>query len=199
MPIVQKLFGFALETVLSGGDVNGARVKDLVAECFRDPSQRLHKALQRSSERTWQTVEMALAGDSLWPRLKGLLAPKDEKAFRQQILTLLQLAPLPDHPNRDQFCQAALGEIRAARKAGLLSGVSLDPTVVTRRAGAFAAFADPVQRLAAEQQAVQEIAADLQQAGYRYLAWLLGQRPSQGGTAPALGNPLLLPPRGGNR
>ena len=85
MLIVQKLFGFALETVLGGVGADGARVKDVLAESFRDPSQRLNKALQRSGERTWQTVEMALAGDSLWPRLKGLLSPNDEKAFRQQI------------------------------------------------------------------------------------------------------------------
>ncbi|HYT87505.1 MAG TPA: tetratricopeptide repeat protein, partial [Gemmataceae bacterium] len=179
MKIVHTLVGFALETVAGTAKGTGG-VTDFLERCFADPSQRLNKALQRASHRTWQTVEMALAGDSLWTRLKGLLSPADEKAFRQQIRTLLQLAPLPDHPDREQFCQAALAELQAARKAGLLGGVSIDVSVVARRVGTLSSFADPAQRLEAEYLAVQEIAIDLQQAGYRYLAWLLGQRPTKG-------------------
>src|SRR5262249_26953367 len=117
MKIVHTLVGFALETVV-GTSKGTATVGNFLERCFADPSQRLNKALQHASQRTWQTVEVALAGDSLWGRLKRLLTPADETAFRQQIRSLLQIAPLPDHPNREQFCQAALAELQAARKAG---------------------------------------------------------------------------------
>src|SRR6188508_2338838 len=97
MSIVQKLFELALEPVLKAAAGPAAEVASrFIEERFTDRSQRLNTALRKAHARTWQTLEMALAGDSLWQRLKGVLARGDEQAFRQQLQGLLELAPLPD-------------------------------------------------------------------------------------------------------
>src|SRR5207302_1417239 len=67
-------------------------------------------------------LEVALAGDSWWDRVKAVLAKGDEQAFRRQVRAFLDAAPLASLPGPgDEFRKAALRELRAARKKNLFS------------------------------------------------------------------------------
>jgi uracil-DNA glycosylase family 4 len=147
---------------------------------FLDHSQRLTEALQLTNERAWKALEVALAGDSLWDRCKLVLARGEEKAFRAQVQPFLDACPLAELHGRSAFRQSCLDELRAARKAGVLTAGELSPPALARQAGAFARFGDPQGVLAAEQSALGEMADDLRQAGYEDLAAFVALRP-QGG------------------
>src|SRR5439155_13183933 len=94
---------------------------------FTDHSQRLLEALRHANERAWRALEVALAGDSTWDRCKLVLASGDEKAFREQVKPFLDTCSLAELQGRDNYRQACLTELRAARKAGLLSEGKLEP------------------------------------------------------------------------
>src|SRR6202011_5959743 len=70
MGIVQHLSALALgPAVKTACDAAGGLAAALAAR-FKDNSQRLGQALARANERAWQTLEVALAGDSWWQRVK---------------------------------------------------------------------------------------------------------------------------------
>jgi tetratricopeptide (TPR) repeat protein len=79
--------------------------------------------LWQALRRAWLTLEIALAGRSLWARVTSTLPPDEGNAFRQQmdaLLDLLNLAglELEDADTRRRFAE----QIRPARRAGLLTG-----------------------------------------------------------------------------
>src|SRR5262249_61041049 len=136
-----------------GGEAGEAAVSGVVeflVRHFSDHSQRLLEALRHANERAWRALEVALAGDSLWDRCKLVMASGDEKAFREQVRPFLDTCSLAELQGRDAFRQACLNELRAARKAGLLTEGTLEPTALARKAGAFARFSDPQQAVDAE-------------------------------------------------
>src|SRR5436190_1022844 len=177
MSLVQKLFGMALVPAFDAAAPAAEAGIQFIVDRFADRSQRLNSALGRAHERTWRTLEMALAGDSLWQRLKGALAAGEEKAMREQVQALLSAAPLPEAKNNEQVRKTALAELQAARSAGLLNPISVDPRVFRTQVGGMTSFGDPVQRLQAEQAAVGELGVGLQQAGHKHLSWLVTQCP----------------------
>src|SRR5262249_44522550 len=67
-----------------------------------------------------------------------------------------------------------LRELREAFGTGVLLG-SLVPGDLAEKAGRFAAHADPQALMAAEKRALNRLAAEVQEAGYKSLGWLLGQ------------------------
>src|SRR5262249_27158121 len=79
-----------------------------------------------------------------------------------------------------EFRQQCLDQLRAARKAGVLTRGALDPRELARQAGAFARFAEPQGLLDAERHALEQLAGDLRQAGYPALAHLLALEPPGG-------------------
>src|SRR5262249_37843569 len=87
--------------------------------------------------------------------------------------------PHPELKDHDEYRQQALQQLRAARKAGHLTG-SLDLQQLAQQAGAFARFGDPVRLLEVEGQTIQTLAATLEKQNYGWLAWLLRQQPAQG-------------------
>ncbi len=99
----------------------GEGVVDFLANRFTDHSQRLNKALTRSTDRAWRAVEIALAGNSWWDRCKRTLGTGDERAFREQVQAFLTANPLDGvdgfGSNFRVTCQA---QLQAARKSGLL-------------------------------------------------------------------------------
>ena len=172
---LRQLIDGACKVVVSSA-VGGAgdAVAGFLVRHFTDHSQRLTQALQNANDRAWRSLEIALAGDTLWDRCKGLLTPRDEQAFRQQVQAFLVSTQLPDLPcNPTEFCQQCLGEIRAARKAGLLTGNTLEPKELARHTRAFARFADPQSLLEAEWGVVKRMAKELEQHGFTKLAQLL--------------------------
>jgi hypothetical protein len=190
MGIVQTLSTLALRQLIEGACANvgasalscaGDAVAGFLVQHFTDHSQRLTRALQNANDRAWRSLEITLAGDNLWDRCMGLLAQREEQAFRQQVQAFLVTTPLAELPNqRAEFCQLCLRDLRAARKAGLLTSGTLTPKELARHTRAFARFADPQGLLEAEWGAVKGMAQELVQRGYTNLAQLLALRPTQG-------------------
>ena len=87
--------------------------------------------------------------------------------------------PLPELQDKQQFRKKCLQELRDARKKTLLGG-RLAPEELARRAGPMANRSDPQAVLAAEKQALLDMAAALKEAKLEALAWLLEQQPQPG-------------------
>src|SRR5262245_5125483 len=188
MQITSNLAALALRQVVDGacrvagletgvGAVQG--VTHFLFQRFLDQSTRLTEALQQSNERAWRALEVALAGDSLWERCKLVLAPGEEKAFRGLVQTFLASCSLV---GKEAFRKLCLAELRAARKEGLLTEGSLDPKELAEGAGAFARFSDAQALLEAEDDALQQMGAQLKQKGYVNLAEFVSLRPDSGQT-----------------
>src|SRR5262249_3505176 len=149
--------GDAAERVL--GRVAGAAIDSVVERLtrqFRDQSGRLTNALRSANVRAWQTLEVALAGDSFWDRCKGLRAAGEDKRFKQEMQAHLKTLTFPEG-DADKFRRLCRSELRAARKAGLLDADKLDPEQLANRAGALARFGDPTALLAAEGNLIAQI------------------------------------------
>jgi hypothetical protein len=190
MGIVLTLSTLALRQLIDGAcntvgapAVSGAgdAVAGFLVQRFTDHSQRLTRALQNANDRAWRSLEIALAGDTLWERCKGVLAPREEQAFREQVQAFLLSTPFAALPQKKaEFCRQCLRELRAARQARLLTGGQLDPELLARHTRAFARFADPRGLVEAEWGAVKGMARLLAEQGYGQLASLLELRPGQG-------------------
>jgi tRNA A-37 threonylcarbamoyl transferase component Bud32 len=192
MPILLNLSSLAVRQVLEGackaaGLVAGEHAFDgvvkFLSERFTDQSQRLPQALHKANDSAWKALEVALAGESLW----NWLDKAEHKAFRQHVRAFLDATPLAGLPaHGPEFRSVCLRELRAARKAGLLSGGTLHPADLAREAGAFARFSDPQSLLDAEWRAVDGMAAELRGAGYAAVAHLVALRPERAGTVSVL-------------
>jgi hypothetical protein len=190
MAIFQNLSVLALKQVVDGackafGFVAGASLGDAVggflAQRFLDHSRSLGEALGRACDRSWKALELALAGESWWDRVKQTLSGGDERAFRQQVQAFLDSTPLAGLAGHgSEFRQLALRELREARKKGILATGDLDPQALAREAGRFAGFTDPQQAVQAEWQALENLATDLKQTGYPNVAHLISLRPEGG-------------------
>jgi hypothetical protein len=186
MSIVQNLSVLALRSAFEGAfkavglDAAGDAAVGFLTGRFTDHSQRLTAALDRAAASAWRALEVALAGDSWWDRIKVSLARRDDQAFREQVTAFLRATPLAGLPSHGpEFRQQALRELRAARKSGALGGPVQAPALA-QRAADFARYADPAALLDAEWQAVAAIADGVRAAGYPALAHFLNLRP-QGG------------------
>ena len=164
-------------------DTPADKLAGALAARFKDHSHRLGEALRRANERAWQALEVALAGDSWWQRVKGALGRKEDHALAGQIRAFLDATSLPDLQGKTNYREACLKELRAARKAGLL-GEKKDPataaTAATNPAHLFTRFIDPRALFASESQLLDRIALELQQAKYGNLAHLLTLQARQG-------------------
>src|SRR5262245_4492908 len=185
MGIFQTLSALALKHVATGAShaavVGGVdSLAGYLSERFTDQGRRLELALRTANERAWQSLEVALAGESLWNRL----AHADDKAFRRQVRAFLDTAPLGVGAD-DEFRRDCLRELRAARKEGLLLGGELRPDALAVGAADFTRFSDPGVVLEREWQALDALAALVRQAGYDHLAQFVSLRPVDG-------SPLLL-------
>ncbi len=188
MPVFLNLSTLAVRQVLEGacravglgvGEHAFDGVVKFLAERFTDQSQRLPRALHRANEGAWKALEVALAGESLW----NWLDKAEHKAFRQQVRAFLDATPLAGLPSHGpEFRSVCLRELRAARKAGLLTGGTLHPAELAHRAGAFARFSDPQSLMEAEWRAVDEMAEELRGFGYPTLAHLVALRPERAGS-----------------
>jgi tRNA A-37 threonylcarbamoyl transferase component Bud32 len=179
MPILQNLSVLALRQFvhhactavgLHVGMEATDKVSQFLSQRFHDHSLRLVKALETSNGRAWQVLEISLADDSFWARCRLWLAPREELAFREQVRALLMttLDGLTDLG--PDFWQQSLQQLRAARKAALLTAGSLHPSDLARQAGEFARFAEPERLLEAERQVLDQIAIELTEAGFPALA-----------------------------
>ena len=172
MLIFRKLGSLALRQLAAD------RAKDLlllVKNHLTDHSQRLTTALAQANERAWKTLEIALGGKRLWDRL---LASAEDKALCQQVQTFLQSAVPGDDPG---FLACCLKELRQAHDNQHLTTMgALSPAALAEDVSAFGRFDDPDALLAAECEAVTEIASELRRLGYANLGRLLSVTPTRG-------------------
>jgi hypothetical protein len=188
MAIFQQLSAVAARCLVDGfcksigfepGVMAAEAAINFLGERFTDHSERLGEAMRRAHANAWRALEVALAGDSWWDRVKLSLARREDTHFREQVAAFLRAAPLTGLPGDvPEFRRKAFGELRAASKAGVLAPGGLDPRGVARQAGEFARFADPQRLLEVEWQAVEEVSAGIREAGYPNLARFLGLRPA---------------------
>lgn len=188
MAIVQQLSVVAVRTLFEGfcrsiGFEAGASASEaavrFLGSRFTDHSARLTEALRRATAHAWRALELSLAGDSWWERVKVTLARKEDQAFREQVGAFLRTTPLaglPSHP--PEFRQQALRELRAAQKTGLLTQGAIDPLALAQAASPFARFSDPQALLDAEWQALEQVIAALREARHNALAHFLALRPA---------------------
>src|SRR4051794_10829719 len=168
---VRQLLGGACKMIALGpGEEAIEGVVAFLSRHFLDHSQRLGAALRRSNDSAWRALEVALAGDSLLDRCKVLLARGEDKAFREQVQPFLAACPLGELHGRDAFRALCLAELKAARKAGLLTEGTLDPIALARQAGAFARYREPQQLLDAEYATLGQMGTILRAAGHGNLA-----------------------------
>ena len=176
MSIVRSLSILALRQAAAGAcQTLGLIGIDAAAEFlkgrFTDNSRLLSQALQGAAAKAWQSLEIALAGESLWTRLTDRA---EDKAFREQVRAFLDSQPLGGLPSHGaEFRNEALRQLREARKANHFHGDTSEPRAMARQAGHLARFRDPTRQLDMEWQAVGQIANELRRARYIALADLL--------------------------
>ncbi len=196
MSIVQKLSSLAVPYLFKGTcEVLGVALGEQTAESagkvfdgavrflhkhFSDHSQQLTEAVQRANDRAWRALEIALAGDSWWARIKGTLTPAEDKGLARQVRAYLQVAPLPAVQGNEPVRQRCLQELRAAYKNKVLTSGSLDLRQLVEQAGALVRFDDPQKTLNAQLQLLNAVGDELGQTGFKMLGKLLQQRPTQG-------------------
>ncbi len=194
MSIIQDLSSLALRQILGGLckavgiEAGGSAVEAVIRlldQRFTDHSQLLSAALHKANASAWRALEVALAGDSWWDRVKGALARAEDRAFREQVTVFLQATPLAGLAGHGpEFREQALRDLRAACQRGLLDA-GLSPRDLAASVGSFAGFTDPQGLLDAEWQAISAVGAALKAAGFTALAHLVELR-----TGPEM--PLLV-------
>lgn len=178
---VRSLFeGFCSSIGFPAGAAAADAAVKFLGSRFTDHSGRVSAALGRATDHAWRALELALAGDSWWDRVKASLARREDQAFREQVGAFLRATPLADLPfHPAELRRQALSELRAARKAGALAG-GVDPQALAQQGGDFARFADPQAVLDAEYRALEHVLAGLRERGYHALAQFLSLRPHGG-------------------
>src|SRR5262249_1149602 len=183
MAVFQQVAVLALRPLVTGAmkatgvgiaDDAVAGVVNFLNDRFLDHSKTLVNALHHANDRAWRALEIALAGESFltW------LDKADDKAFRDQVRQFLAALPPDREPGLDTEARAlALNELRAARKAGLLSG-ALDAGELAKTAGPLARYRDPAAVVQAEWDVLNEMAAAVRAASYLALARFLTLRPA---------------------
>src|SRR5437016_5940249 len=91
MSVARHLAGLALRPLV-GSQVEQAA--QFLKDHRSDHSRKLPAALGRANERAWRAVEVALAGDSWWQRLQGMLGRGEDRAVAQQLRSFLDTQPL---------------------------------------------------------------------------------------------------------
>src|SRR2546423_14891456 len=152
MAVLQQLSTLALKHVVDGackafGFVAGASLGEAVAgflgQRFADHSQRLTDALNRANDNAWKALEIALAGESWWDKVKVTLSRGEEQGFRKQVQAFLDATPLAGLPSHGpEFRALAVRELREARKKGLLSDGGRTAQTLAQNAGHLARFGD---------------------------------------------------------
>jgi serine/threonine protein kinase len=185
-----KLPALALRGLVTGacqavgfaaGETAAEPVARFLAERFVNQGQRLTRALQKANDEAWRALEYSLAGESLWERCGALFGRADDRAFRAQVRAFLDQTAGCLPGGADDLRRQALAELKLARQEGFLRVTSLDMRQLAQQAGRFASYADPAALLAAERQALAEVAGSFPGDRFRNLRRLL-ESPAAGGT-----------------
>jgi serine/threonine protein kinase len=172
MKIVQHLCCIAAHQIVGEG---GQHLLGMLSDQLSEHSQRLTQALRHANDHAWHTLELALAGDSWWDRVKGVLARSEDRELAHQVRRFLannDLHQLEGTPEDTRLI--CLQQLQAARKAGLIQGKKLDTQQLASDLRAVAQrYADPQEQMRSALERVGHIAAELEAQQYAYLAGVL--------------------------
>src|SRR5262245_25915533 len=79
------VFGAYQALGLEAGDRAVEPVSNFLGERFGQNEDKLVRILARVNTRAWDTLEVALAGESLWQRCTAVFGRAQEQAFRRQV------------------------------------------------------------------------------------------------------------------
>ncbi len=175
------VFGACQALGLEAGDKAVEPVTRFLGDRFGQEADKLVRVLTKVNARAWDTLEIALAGESLWQRCTALFGRAQEQAFRREVRAFLDGLPAGLlEAEGPEFRKLALAELRLARREGALRVCALDVQQLAHRAGRLAAFASPEALLAEEQRALSEIAESFPGERYANLRRLLTLTPPGG-------------------
>ncbi len=186
MSLFLELAGCVLRQVVGEG---AFATLDLVQARFLDPSQALPRALSRAAERSWKTLGIALAGDSLFDRIKRLFNSAEQSALREQIQLFLKSQAGSFEGTAEDFRAACLTEWKQVRLADLLAPTG-DAAALAQTAAGFQRYTDPTSLIVGMHQAVLRLADHLDPRCPK-LASLLRQPTTEAGEGQSPGTPLL--------
>jgi hypothetical protein len=171
----------------AAGKIAGDQVKQWVDRLrghFTDESQELTVALRTANDQAWKTLEIALAGPTLWDGT-WFAAVKTSQTDRSLVGSIRDCL---DASIGDQgYCKACLKDLRHAREAGVIDAFEKFSLVeLVDDANPFARFDDPEAILEAENALVDSIAAEFRSRRYENLAKLLAIKPKNGQSLLAL-------------
>ncbi|MEZ6140929.1 MAG: protein kinase [Zavarzinella sp.] len=174
---VRFVVGGAFEA--TGIPVNGGRAFNFIFERFNDQSQRLPKTLTWVTERAWKTLELTLAGDSIW---HNITKRADDRTLAEQLrLALLNVPFDPTIEDKQAFFKQCLKEIRHLNKSKALRGAIIGASELKQHEQQMAQFTDPTSVLHAEWVSADQIARKLEEAGQqslpRFLRFRSGEIP----------------------
>jgi len=169
MKIVQSLSVLSLRPLLgTAGAVaapDGTPAADFWKRRLAEQGQRSATVLERTSDRAWKALEVALAGVPWWNRCRVLLEPGEDLALGDPVEAYLSSVTLPDGEEAERL--QCLADLRAARRAELLSGANELETVADLAVNG---------QVPDDGSAMGAIAGALREAGFTSLANFMGQR-----------------------
>lgn len=149
-------------------------VTNFLGERLFDQSGKMIVALEQANLRAWKSLEVALAGETLWNKLD----PAADKSFRQQIREYLDSTPFGNLSSHgEEFRKGCLHELREARKAGLLLRGGLSPEQIIEQIASFAAFTEDAEMVEKEWQTLNELENTLRTEGFPTLAHFVSLKP----------------------
>lgn len=164
MPVCECLSAFAITSLGERVDV----LFRLATDHTSDHSRTLLTALEASNRKAWRSLEIALAGESLWTWFDR----EETKALRREIKAFVDTIDFPELAGKADARARCLRELRDALGKGVLLGRLVAGDLV-ERAGTFARHADPQAVLAAEKAALDDLGVQVVAAGYPALGTLL--------------------------
>ena len=197
MRLIPTLLGIAVRHVLQGvlqklglqpGREAVGQVTKWLHQHFTDHSQRLTQAVINVQSQTWDALEIALAGESIWATIT---TPADRRAFHAQLRAFLGSMFLPESiKDRKVFFARCLADLQELRKD--FACVKFDANELASDLGGLVRFGSQNELLEAETQQLAEVANQLQRTGFQYLPHLLTVDVSSHGVGSALGHAPLL-------
>ncbi len=97
------------------------KVVSTVKEYFADHSQLLPDALVRANDRAWKAVGLAIAGNTLFDRVRGWSAGGEMVAMRDQLRTFIENTPTGLDAVPGELRASACDELNRLRKSGRLA------------------------------------------------------------------------------
>lgn len=100
---------------------SAGKVVSAVEKHFADRGQLLPRALVQANDRAWQALGLAVAGDTLFDRVRGWASGGDMMALRDQLRAFLAATPTGLETSPSELRSRACDDLNRLRKSGRLT------------------------------------------------------------------------------